>query len=189
LRRFLDLALMAAHHRVVGAHRDFFRVGEFTGRVRHVLGNVHQHRAGTSGAREIEGFLQRHRKLGHVAHEEVVLDAGAGDADGVQFLKGVLSDEGCRHLTGDDDQRNRIVISGGDAGDGVARAGAGGDHRHAHLAGAARVAVGRVHGGLLMTHEDVTDVVLLEKRVVQEKDCAARIPEHVVDLFLLQTPD
>ena len=47
------------------------------------------------------------------------------------------------------------LIASSRPGDGVADAGAGGHQHDADPAGAARIAFGRVHGGLLMAHQDV----------------------------------
>ena len=53
----------------------------------------------------------------------------------------------------------------------------------------ARIAVGRVHGALLVAHQDVLDLVLLEELVVDVEDRAAGIAEDVLDAFLLQAAD
>ena len=53
----------------------------------------------------------------------------------------------------------------------------------------ARVAVGRVHGALLVAHQHVLDLVLLEELVVDVEDRAARIAEDVLDAFFLQAAD
>ena len=53
----------------------------------------------------------------------------------------------------------------------------------------ARIAVGRVDGALLVAHQDVLDLVLLEELVVDVEDRAARIAEDVLDAFFLQTAD
>ena len=44
--------------------------------------------------------------------------------------------------------------------------GPGSDQGHADFAGGARIAVGSVHGGLLVAHQHVLDRVLLVERVV-----------------------
>ena len=60
-------------------------------------------------------------------HEVVVLGAVAGDADRVALLERIRADEMRRHLPGDADQRDGVHHRVGEAGDGVGRAGAGGD--------------------------------------------------------------
>src|SRR5690606_31394692 len=51
----------------------------------------------------------------------------------------------------------------------------------------ARVRVGRVHGGLLVPHEDVLELVLLEDFVVDVEHRAAGVSEDVLDTFLGET--
>ena len=46
-----------------------------------------------------------------------------------------------------------------------------------------------MHGGLLMTNQDMLELVLFEKFVVNVKNLAAGVAEYVLDLFLLQAPD
>ena len=189
LHRLLDLPRVALDHRVVRAHRDLFRILELAAMHRHVLRDVDQHRAGAAGAGEVEGLLHRHRDVAHVLDEEVVLHARAGDTDGVDLLEGVLADGSRGHLAGDDHHRDRVAVGGGDAGDGVGGARAGGHHGDADLLGAAREAVGGVYRRLLVAHQHVADLVLLEERVVEEEDRAARVTEDILDLFFLQAPD
>ncbi len=86
-----------------------------------------------------------------------------------------------RNLAGDDHQRNRIHQRVGQAGHRIGRARPRG-HQHAtHLAGRARVAFGRVHRALLVAHQDVPQLVLLEQRVIDRQHRAARISEYVLD--------
>ena len=78
------------------------------------------------------------------------------------------------------DERDRVHVGGGDAGDGVGDARAGGDEHDADLAGRARIGVRRVHRRLLMAHQQVLDRVLLEQLVVDRENRAAGISEDVL---------
>ena len=91
-----------------------------------------------------------------------------------------------RHLPGDDDERNRIHIGGGDAGHGVGNAGAGSHQANAGLAGRARVSVGGVRRALLVAHEDMANLFLLKEFVVNDKHRAAGIAENQIDFLLAQ---
>ena len=125
------------------------------------------------------------------AHEIIVLGAMAGDADRVGFLEGVRADQMGRHLAGDADQRNGIHQGVGEAGDGVGRAGAGGDEQAADLAGRAGVAFRRMGRALLVAHQYVLDLGLMEKRVIDRQDRAAGIAEqgrHALDPARLAPP-
>ena len=72
----------------------------------------------------------------------------------------------------------------GEAGDRVGRAGAGGHQHAADLAGRARIAFGGMHRALLVAHQDVLHLVLLEQRVVDRQHRAARIAEDVLDALV-----
>jgi hemerythrin-like domain-containing protein len=57
-------------------------------------------------------------------------------------------------------------------------------------AGAARIAVGRVRGSLLVAHQHVRQIAaVLEQRVVDMKNGAPRIAEDVLDAFVLERLD
>src|SRR5690606_21584531 len=156
------------------------------GRQADILGDVDQHRAGTAGAGDVEGPPHGLGQVLDVAHQEVVLDARPGDADRVALLERVFADGRGRHLAADDDQRDRVHVGGGDAGDGIGDARTAGDDAHAHLLRRARIGVGRVHGSLLVAHQDVLELVLLENRVVDVQHRAARVAEDVLDALIGQ---
>ena len=119
LQRLPDLATVPLDHRVVRAHRHRLRIEEVGLRGLHVLGDIHQHRAGTAGGGEVERLLHRDREVLDVLDQEVVLDARARHADGVHFLECVLTDGVGRHLAGDDDHRDGVHVRRRDAGDRV----------------------------------------------------------------------
>ena len=121
--------------------------------------------------------------------QEVVLDHRTRDADGIAFLEGILADRVAGHLARDHDHRNRIHIRGGQAGDGIGDAGAGGDQGDAHGVRAARIGVGGVHRGLFVANEDVLEFILVEDGVVDIEDRAARVTEDVLDALFCQTTD
>ena len=103
----------------------------------------------------MERLVDRRAELRRILHQIIMLRAMPRDADRVGFLERVGADQGGRHLPGDDDHRDRIHQRVGDAGDGVGRAGAGGDEHDAGLAGRTRIAFRGVGRGLLVADEDV----------------------------------
>ena len=166
-----------------------FGIGEFGRRLGDVLRYVDQHRAGPPGRREVERLLDRHGELGDVLHQEVVLHARPRDADGIALLERVLADRVRGHLPGEDHHRHRVHVRGGDPGHGVGYTGTGGDQAYPDLLARPRVAVGRVRCSLLVPHQDVLDLVLLEQRVVDVEHRAARVAEDVLDPLLLEAAD
>src|ERR1051326_7605019 len=108
-----------------------------------------------------------------------MLRARAGDADGVALLERVVPDQTGRNLAGDAHDRDRIHERVGEPRHRVGRARARGHQHAADLAGRAGVAFGGVHRALLVAHQDVLELLLLEHLVIDRQDRAARIAENV----------
>jgi hypothetical protein len=144
-----------------------------------VLRDVDDHRAGAPRRGDLERLVQDVRQVVDVLNQVVVLGARAGDADRVALLEGVGADEVRRHLAGHDHQGDGIHQGVDDAGDGVGGAGAGSDQHHARPAGGAGVALGGMGGALLVAHEDVVQLRLVEDGVIDRQHGAAGIAEEV----------
>src|SRR5690348_3853234 len=97
------------------------------------------------------------RKLGDGLDQEVVLGAGAGDAEGVGFLERVGADELGGNLAGDGDDGDGIHHGIDQAGDQVGGAGSGGSAADADASGGAGIAFGGEGGVLFVTHQDMAD--------------------------------
>jgi hypothetical protein len=186
LHRLADRFHVGVELGLIGLVRGAARRRIDAARELHVLRNVDDHRAGAAGARDVKSLVQHARQVGDVLHEIIMLGAVAGDAHRVAFLKGVGADEMGGHLSGDADERDRIHQRVGEAGDRIGGAGSGGDEQHADLARRARIALGRVRGPLLVSHQNVLHLLLVEKHVVDRKDRAARIAEQNLDALILQ---
>jgi hypothetical protein len=143
----------------------------------------------TATVGNVESLLDRYGQLVHVIDQEVVLDAGPGDTDGIAFLESVLPDVVVRHLSRDDHHRNRIHIGGGNAGHGIGRARTGGHQRHADLVRRTRQAIGRMYCRLFVANQNMFDLILLEQRIINMEYRPTRIAEYIFDLFFLQAPD
>ena len=153
-----------------------------------ILDDVDHDRAGTAGAGQSEGLTNGVGQVIDVADQVGALGDGHGDAGDVDFLEGVLADEGLGHVAGDEDHGGRIHVSGGDAGGQVAGTGAGGGKAHAHLAGGAGIAVSGVSSALLVGGQDVGDLILIVVEfVIDVQNGAAGVTEHGVNTLLQQT--
>ena len=150
-----DLGVIGAVGRVVAAQAHVFGPDEFGRTLKHVLGQVHKHGAGTPGTGQIEGLPYDLGELLHVLHHIVVFGAGACDARNVHLLERVVADEAGGYLPGENHHRDGIAIRGRDAGHRVGGSGAGCGHADADLARSAGVSVGGVNGGLLVTYQNV----------------------------------
>ena len=187
--RGLHLVEVALELRLVGLDLHRLRALIGAGRELHVLRDVDHHRSRPAVRRDVEGFVQHARQVVHALHQVIVLGAGPRDADRVAFLERVVADQMRRHLAGDAHDRDRVHQRVGQAGHRIGGAGTRGDQHAADLAGRARVAFRRVHRALLVPHQDVAQLLLLEHGVVDRKYRAARIPENVLDPLIEQGLD
>ena len=152
------------------------RIGDRCLELQHVLREVEQHRAGPPAAGDLEGLGDCVRDLIGVHDHGGELGDRQRDADDIGLLEGVLAEQRPRDIAGDGDHRHRVHHGRGQAGDEVDGTGAAGGDRHAHAAGCAAVAVGRVRAALLMADEDVAQRELAQ-HVVDGQDRPAGVAE------------
>ena len=133
-----------------------------------------------------EGFFDRFSQLRDVLHQEVMLDTGSGDPDGVAFLEGIAANHREWNLTGQDDKWNGIHISRRNTRDRVSSPRARSHQGHADLTGGACIAVGSMHSGLLVAHQNVLDALLTVDGVVDVEGSATWIAPDELDPFGLQ---
>ena len=113
------------------------------------------------------------------------MDTGAGHRHLVDLLEGGLALLGQFGAAGHEDHGALGGVDGGQAGDGVGKAGTAGEQGHRRLAGDAGVAVGHVHRRALVPCVDELDA-LIRGGVNQGQ---YRVPDNRKDLlhpFLLQ---
>ena len=91
-----------------------------------------------------------------------MLGAGPGNADNIRLLKGIIADEHGGHLPGEDNDGNGVHIGRSNTGHGIGCAGTRGHQAHAHITGGAGIAVCGMHCCLLMAHQDVLQLGLVE---------------------------
>ena len=152
-----------------------------------VLQKVDEHRAGPAGGRHGEG-LAHHVGDGLGVPDQVGgLGDGHGDAGDVHLLEGVFAQGLLGDVAGDEHHRGGVHVGGSDAGGQVGGPGAGGGEAHPHLAGGAGVAVGGVGGPLLVSSQNVVNLVLIVvKLIIEVQDGPAGIPKDGVHLLLQQ---
>ncbi len=158
--------------RLDGLGRGSWTVGEDQGlgdmdavllhpRVQDVRGQVQQHGAGRSGGGDADGVGDQPGDVADVGDAVRPLGDRARDGGLVDArLQGVGLGVPRRGGAGQVDHRRTVEKGVGDRGDHIGEAGAGGDHGHAQPAARARIALGRVPGGDLMTHIDDRNAVV-----------------------------
>ena len=189
----LDLRLRRLDARAIRLVLDRAGLGVARGRDLNVLGDIDDDGAGTAAGCDMERLVDRRAQLRRVLYQVIVLGAVTRDADRVGFLERVCADQPGRNLAGDDDHRDRIEQSIGDAGDRIGRAGAGGDEDDTGLAGRAGIALRRMRRRLFVADEDVLDPravgVRPEHRVIDRQDRPAGVAEHDLHAEIAQRLD
>ena len=176
--------------RVEGGHgADGLRLfgGELAYRRRHVLGDIHQHRALAAALCNTEGRAHGIGQLFHPAHREIVLGDGHCDALNVGFLKAVPPDPVRGHVAGKGYHGHRVHIGRGNAGDQIGGTRAAGSQHHAGAAGRAGIAVCRMRRTLLVGGEHMGDAVrIFVQLIVKVQHCAAGITKKGVHALLAE---
>ena len=160
---------MPFHNGVIRAHINFGWVFKPAFGRRNILGNIDDDGPRATRLGDVERLFHRHGDILDVLDQEVMLDAMSGHTNGIDFLKGILTDIGSRHLPREHNQGNRIHISRRNARHGVGRARSGSHQRHADPAGRSCQSIGRVYGALLMPGQNMANpgnLILLEKFVI-----------------------
>ena len=80
------------------------------GRVHDVLGDVDQHRPGTSRGGDVERLLDNSRDVLGLGDQKVVLGDRLSDARRIALLEGIGSDRCVGHLSGHHDHGHRIEV-------------------------------------------------------------------------------
>ena len=112
-----------------------------------------------------------------------------GDAEDVGLLECIGANRRTRHLTGDHHHGHRVHLGCSDTGHQVGGTRPRRAEANAHLAGGARIGIGRVGAGLLMPHQDVLHPTLAlgdVECVVDRENRAAGVAENRVDAMAPQ---
>ncbi len=142
--------------------------------------DVYEHRAGTARARYVEGLADDAGQRLLVLDQVAVLDDRQGDTGDVGLLEGIETDEVPADLARDGHHGHAVHIGVGYGRHQVGGPGSGGGQTHPHLARSAGVAVGGMPGALLVAHQDMVDVGLVDG-VVQGDHLSPWVAEYRVD--------
>ncbi len=111
------------------------------------------------------------------------------DAGDVGFLEGVGADQCTADLARHRHHRDRIHVGVGQRRDQVRRPRTRSRHAHSDPAGGVCVSAGGMSRALLVAHQDVAQLLRVEKRVVDRQHGSAGDAEDDVDVEFLQRPD
>ena len=148
-----------------------------------IFGDVNVHRPRSPAARKMERLSNDVRNLIGAAHQIVVLRHRERDAGDVDLLEGVLADQGVWNVPRDHHNGHGVEHGGTDAGHEVGGTRARGAEADSNVARGACVAVRGVRGSLLMAHQDVAQLWVVDEHVIERKDHAAWVaPDGVAPL-------
>src|SRR5690554_3026049 len=178
---FFDLALMSLGDRCVRTHLDFATPRRvLAGGHGDVLGDINQNGPRPASTCDVESATHGLGEIFNIAHQEIVFDAGAGNAHRVTFLESVLANGGGGYLPAQDHHGDGVHIGSRNAGHSIGNTRATGNQGHANFVGGTGICISCVDGRLFVAHQHVLEVVLLVDCVVDIQHCAAGIAEHVV---------
>ncbi len=112
-----------------------------------------------------------------------------GDTHHIGFLKRVSADQVTLDLTGNDDHWNGVHVRSRDTRDRVRRTRATSDKDDTGLTGCPRVPICHVCRCLLVAHQDMLDLILLEQRIIDVQDRSTRVTKDVFNAFILKGTD
>ena len=130
--------------------------------------------------------MQHAGQIVHILDQPIMLGAGARNTDRIAFLEAVRADQRGRNLSGDADQRNGIHQRILKRRHRICGTGTRRHQHHAALAGRARIALGCMARTLLVANEDVLNLFLLEKLVIDRQHRTSRIAEDMLHSIVLE---
>lgn len=154
----------------------------------HIDGDVDEHRAGTPGRGNVERLFEYPGKVGGLFDDVAMLCERFGGAGDVGLLKHVPAQQIAADLAGDDHQGDGVHVGGGNTGEQIGGAGAGGGHTDADPARNPGIS-GRCMGRILLgAHQHMVEGTAGEG-VVKRANRRAGISKQCVDSLQLQALD
>ena len=110
---------MYAGVRFVAADVDVLRILCAAELCHDIFWKINEHRARFSGAGDVKGFFDDASEIFTVSYRHAVFRDAAGDADNINLLECIVSDEVAGYLSGEADKRNAVVVCRCKTGDQV----------------------------------------------------------------------
>jgi hypothetical protein len=117
-----------------------------------------------------------------------VFGARPGNSNNIYFLKGIVADQGAGYLPGQDDQRNRVHMGGGNTGNPICCPRSGGQESDTNLTGDSGKAICGMHSPLFMTNQDIGNIGI-HQGIEKVENGTSRISEYCFHTLFLKTPD
>ncbi len=171
---------------MIAGEVDGIRPNRLRGLLLNIFWEINDHRARSTGRRNVKRLLHHTRDFANVGDEIAVLHDAQCHAVKIRFLKRAFADHRLRHLAGEHDQRHAVHPRISHAGDEVGGAGPTGTHAHAGLAGGAPVAARGKRAALFVPRQVRANLAGLRQRLMQLHTRAAGVGENAVHPLAFQ---
>ena len=178
---------MNAGVRFVAADVDVFRILCAAELCHDIFWKVNENRSRFSGAGNVEGFFDDASEIFTVSYRHAVFRDAAGDADNINLLECIVSDEVAGYLSGEADKRNAVVVCRCKTGDQVGCTRAAGNEAYADFSCRSRIGIRLMHQRLLVARQNDFDFILFVKLIADINGASSRITEEILDTLLLQS--
>ena len=182
LRCDLDLLGVCLDHRVVTGEVNLWWPDKRRRLLLGILGDVHQNGAWATRGRDVNGGSDHSGNFFRLRDQERVLGDRHRDTGDIDLLERVGSHRGGEHLTCDGQQRDRVHVGISDSGHQVGSPWSRGGNTHTEFPRGCRIAFSRVTGTLLVTNEDVANLVSgRHELVIERHDRSTGQAKNVLD--------
>ena len=145
-------------------------------------------RTGTrpAGTGNVKGLFDDTAQIFAVSYGDTVFGDASGNANDIDLLESVVSDEVSGHLTGEAHERHAVIVCGGKTCHQVGGSRAAGHQTNADFSCGPGVGVSLVYQSLLVAGKDDVDHALFVKFITDINGTGARVAEKGIHPFLLQ---
>ncbi len=151
-----------------------------------VTRHIDEHGPRAPAARECKRLANRRYEIGSVLNLVVMLCHGHRHIEDIRLLERIAAEHLQIDLSRDSHHRDRVHVRRCDARHKVCRAGPRGRNTDADAPRRTRITVGGMRRVLLMRHEDLTDLRLSIKCIVERQNHAAGVSKHRIHILLSQ---
>ena len=182
----LQLSHMDGSIGFISPYIDGVRIFRASQLSHHVFGEIDENRAGSSGSGNIESFFYNAAQILPVLDGYAVFCDTSGNAHNIYFLKSIIADQMAGYLTGEADERDAVIVGGGQAGDQIGGAGAAGDQTDTDFSGGPGISVCLMNKSLFMPGQDDGNVFLFIQLIADVDGAGPGVAEENFHTLFLQ---
>ena len=164
---------------LVAADVDVFRVFGAAKLCHNILWKVNEHRAGAACTGDVKSFFDNAGKILAVSHGNTVFCDASGDADNIDLLESIVSDEVTGYLSGKANERDTVVICRCKSCHEVGCSGAAGYKTDTYFTGGSGIGIGSMHQSLLMAGQNYGNIILFIKLIADINGAGSGIAEDI----------